>query len=200
MLLAVSSAFALPQDYAAMKRGLDAVRPILADTSDPDLEVGWEAVACLAEWTTTPLAQTAARARRNYDAAIAVPNLWAAWLSCSSVNTVALAERDAPTGLTWSRRLITLQDRLGARTVLTHLETLADFLALNGHLEQAVRVFSATHHAARRAGMSWPRNQLTAELLQRAQHELSAATFDGAWAVGPTLNRRQLIGDDEPIS
>ena len=193
IMLAAASTFSLTHDLASMRTGLDHARAIEATRLDPDLVVIEEAISCLAETVAGPSAEIAARAERNFEAASAVGNLWAAWASCSSINAAALVARDAATGLVWSRRLISLQDQLGARTVLTHLETYGDFLVLDGRLIEATRVFSATHQAARRGGAGWPHNHLTVELLDHLRRELPTAEFDRAWALGPTLNRRELI-------
>jgi hypothetical protein len=88
----------------------------------------------------------------------------------------------------WSSRVVTLQARLGAKTALPQVETLGDFLGLGGRRVEAVRIFSATHHQARRVGKPWPRNPLTSVLLDRCRAALSSEQFDHAWAVGPTLS------------
>jgi hypothetical protein len=88
----------------------------------------------------------------------------------------------------WSSRVVTLQARLGAKTALPQVETLGDFLGLGARWVEAVRIFSATHHQARRVGKLWPRNPLTSVLLDRCRAALSSEQFDHAWAVGPTLS------------
>ncbi|MET1006023.1 MAG: BTAD domain-containing putative transcriptional regulator [Propionibacteriaceae bacterium] len=192
LTLAAATGFATPRDAEAMRRGLAAVEPVLHSTSDPDLAVLYEAVSCLSELMSAPLDVTLPRAHASFTQATAVGNLWAAWLSCSSINTVALARRDPEQGLMWSRRLIGLQTQLGARTVLQQLETFGDFLALSGQDAHAVRVFSATHHHARRSGTNWPFNGITKELLEAARRRLPTDHFDTSWAIGPTLSRTEL--------
>ena len=49
-----------------------------------------------------------------------------------------------------------------------------------------------------RVGIAWPRNPLTADLLDRCRVALSPEEFDRAWAVGPTLSREELTREPEP--
>jgi predicted ATPase len=61
-----------------------------------------------------------------------------------SINAAALAGRDPDIGLPWSRRLLDLQEQLAGHTSPHQLETLADFLALDGQYASAVRSPPAT--------------------------------------------------------
>jgi hypothetical protein len=193
LLLAAGSTFGSVRDAEAMRRALAMVEAVGAIVDDPYRMAAFEAVSCLAESMSAPLEVTLSRADAAYRRATELENLWAAWLSCSSGASVALARRDPALGMIWSRRLIELQERLGARTVLQQMETFGDFLAMDERYVEAVRIFSATHQRARRAASPWPRNLLTNELLDKSRAALSTAEFDRAWAIGPTLSRAELI-------
>lgn len=186
--------FSYGLDVPTMHRAVAAAEPIIERTGDAGLVAGHEAVSCLAAAITDLSDTTLVRAETSYHQAMSADNLWAAWVSCSSINMVALARRDANLGLTWSRHLIHLQEQLGAHSVLHQLETFGDFLALQGQYQQAVRVFSATHHRARAAGTNWPRNPLTNDLIQQAAAHTSTQDFKIAWATGSTMTRAQLTG------
>jgi hypothetical protein len=198
LLLAVSSSFASVRDAEAMHRMLAMVESGGVIANDPYRMAAFEAISCLADSMSAPLDATLSRAETSYHRASQLENLWAAWMSCSSGASVALIRQDPGPGMVWSRRLIDLQERLGARTVLQQVETFGDFLAMDERYVEAVRVFSATHQRARRAGSPWPRNLLTNELLDRSGAVLSTAEFDRAWAIGPTLSRAELTADPVP--
>ena len=137
------------------------------------------------------------RAERVYADAHAGGNHLAMSLAAGSPAVLALAQRDPRLGRRWSRRVIDAQAQLGAVGVTHQVETFGDVLALDGHLVEATRIFSATRHAAWRVGLAWPRNPETSDLLDRCRDELSVEEFDRAWAIGPTLSREELTRDPE---
>lgn len=195
-LLALASVFAAAYDISAMRAALDLARSVVEPLRSPHLSVALDTLTCLADTADDPAAASVDRAFACVERAEAVGNLWAAWLACSSVNTIALARRDPVLGLEWSRRLIALQDRLGANVVLAQFETYADFLALRGDLEHSVQVLAASDREARRSGAPWPRNAMTPQLLADAREQLPGDRFDRAWTIGRGLSRAQLL---EPL-
>lgn len=115
-------------------------------------------------------------------------------MSCSSVNTAALALHDPALGLPSCRRLLELQERLAGRTGKQQLETLADFLALDRRFSAATSVFSTCHHRARRAGAMFPATR-SAPSCWPSVGSSSVADFDAAWSRGATRPWSELIGD-----
>ena len=164
----------------------------------PDLSVGVEALRCLADTVGDPAGTDLERVQDIFERALGLGNLWAGWFSAASGATLGLVRQDPALGMVWSSRVVTLQARLGAKTALPQVETLGDFLALDGRSVEAVRIFSATHHQARRVGKPWPRNPLTSELFDRCRVALSTEQFEHAWAIGPTISRAQLTVDALP--
>lgn len=193
LLIATSTAFAVVRDAERMRAPLRLIEQTKILSHSTDLALAHEATCCLYEVVAGPDDRTLEAARSTFDRASRQGNLWAGWLAASCASSIALMRRDATEGLVWSRRTIDQQGRMGARTVMAQVETFGDFLALDGRLVEAVRVFAASRHQARRAGHPWPRNALTTELLERCRLSLSTADFSAAWALGPSTDRRELI-------
>ena len=198
LLLAVSTGFSGDRDAVKMHQLIDVFETIEGLGDRPDLAVGVDALRCLADTVGDPAGTDLQRVQDIFDRALSLGNLWAGWFSAASGATLGLVRQDPALGMVWSSRVVTLQARLGAKTALPQVETLGDFLALDGRSVEAVRIFSATHHQARRVGKPWPRNPLTSELLDRCRVALSTEQFERAWAVGPTLSRAQLTVDALP--
>ena len=195
LIMMLSAYFAPTGDADTAHRALDAAWPMIVASGDADLLVLHEVMTCTADSLTAPPEHTLQRGATNYEQARASGNLLAAWLSCSSVDTAALALRDPGLGLPWCRRLLLLQERLAGQAMPHQLETMADFLALNDQHEAAVMVFSASHHRSRRAGSTFPRNVISNELLARCREQLPVADFDAAWARGATRPWPELVGN-----
>jgi predicted ATPase/DNA-binding SARP family transcriptional activator len=198
LLLAVSTGFSGDRDAVKMHQLIDVFETIEGLGDRPDLAVGVEALRCLADTVSDPAGTDLVRVQDIFDRALTLGNLWAGWFSAASGATLGLLRQDPALGMVWSSRVVTLQARLGAKTALPQVETLGDFLALDRRWVEAVRIFSATHHQARRVGKPWPRNPLTSELLDRCRVTLSTEQFERAWAIGPTLSRAQLTVDALP--
>lgn len=193
LLLITVGYLAAAGDADAAHRALSAARPIVDASDEADLRLLAEVMACSAESLTAPPARTLARAEQNYAAAMEIGNLLSAWMSCSSVNAVALHLRDPQLGLNGSSRLLALQEQLAGRAQPHQLETLAAFLAFDSRWDAAVRVFAASCHHARRAGTFFPRNQISSDLLAQCRRSLNMSQFDSAWAAGATTVWSDLI-------
>jgi predicted ATPase/DNA-binding SARP family transcriptional activator len=188
-LLSLTSSLAMPRDSVTMRRLLDFLTEgeLLLDE---DLRLVHESLTCLADLITgvDVLDRLDGLFRRADDHG----NLWAAWMTGACGASTGLIRRDPQLGMLWSRRVVDRQGRLGATTVVSQVETYGDFLALDGRLADAVRIFAATRHQSRLVGRNWPRNPLTAELLERCRTQLATEEFDTAWIEGPTMSREQL--------
>ena len=198
LLLAVSTGFSGDRDAVKMHQLIDVFETVEGLSDRPDLAVAVEAIRCLADTVSDPAGTDLQRVQDVFDRALSLGNLWAGWFSAASGATLGLVRQDPALGMVWSSRVVTLQARLGAKAALPQVETLGDFLALDGRSVEAVRIFSATHHQARRVAKPWPRNPLTSELLDRCRVALSTEQFERAWAIGPTLSRAQLTVDALP--
>lgn len=189
MLLSLASSLSAAGEVAAMRRILDllAGAEVLVDT---DLQLLHESISCLADVISG--VDVLDRLDDLFRRADEHGNLWAAWMTAACGANTGLVRRDPQLGLLWSRRVVDRQGRLGPRTVVAQVETFGDFLALDGRLVEAVRIFAATRHQSRRVGRRWPRNPLTTELLTRCRTELTTEEFDAAWLLGPTLSREEL--------
>lgn len=189
LLLSVASSFTVARDAVTMRRVLDFLTAgeLLVDE---DLRLLHESMSCLAD--VIDGVDVLDRVDGLFRRADEHGNLWAAWMTGASGASMGLIRRDPQLGLLWSRRVVDRQGRLGATTVVSQVETYGDFLALDGRLRDAVRIFAATRHQSRLVGRGWPRNPLTAELLESCRAQLSARDFDAAWIEGPTLSREQL--------
>lgn len=193
LLVAAATAFSVTRDADLMRQLLSLVHRTGLTEADVDLGLTYAAACVIAEVVEGGSAATLDRAESTFMSAVAHGNSVAAWLSASSASAVALTGRDSTLGQTWSRRVLEQQSASGARSMMSQVETLGDFLALDGQLSSAVKIFSATHHQARRVGHPWPRNPITTELMRQCQAALSSADFNSAWALGPTLERRELV-------
>lgn len=199
-LLKTGAAMSLAYDFVAMRRVLETAGPLLGVIpSDPELTVVFETVSCLADAYDQPVHTIVDRARTCFAEADALGNYWVAFLACSIISAIALMTCDGKLGLPWARRLAELQHRLGARSVPQQYEAYADLLVLDGQLEHAVRVFSASYDTARQVGATWPRNPATDKLLGTAREQLSKPAFDRAWAVGRTQDRAGLLDPDPRV-
>ncbi len=196
LLLAVATGFS--GDPAMMHRMLDVFETVQNLPELPALAVGCDAVRCLADAIADPGTADLGRIQDVFDRALALDNLWAGWFAAASGAFLGLVRRDPNLGMEWSIRVVSLQGRLGAKAALPQVETLGDFLALDGQLVEAVRIFSATHHQARRVGKPWPRNSQTSDLLERCRVGLSTEEFEDAWTIGPTLSRADLTEGAHP--
>ena len=199
-LISLAAALAPSYDTTTMRTALHLARPLAADLALPTPRRGARHHGLSRRYRRrAPPQQPSSEPSPATRRAEQIGNLWAAWLACGSINAIALARSDSQLGLVWSRRLISLQDRLGARVILPQYETYADFLALQGNLEHAVRVLAASHQASHRAGAQWPRNTITPQLLAHAEAQLPADQFTKAWTTGPTLTRLQLLDGNETL-
>ena len=198
LLVAAATAFSVTRDADLMRRLLSFVQRTRLDEVDVDLGLTCAAACAIVEVVEGRSSATLERAESTFLSAAAHGNSVAAWLSASSASAIALARRDSTLGQIWSRRVLEQQSASGARSMMSQVETLGDFLALDGQLTSAVKIFSATHHQARRVGHPWPRNPITTELMSQCQAGLSSSDFNSAWAVGPALERRELVEAPTP--
>ncbi len=192
LTLAVATGFSGDRDADEMHRLLDVFETIPGLADEPELAVGCESLRLLADTIRDPAGTDLERVQDVFDRSLSVGNLWAGWFTAASGATLGLTRQDPKLGLVWSSRVVTLQARLGARTAMPQVETLGDFLALDDRWVEAVQIFSATHHQARRVGRPWPRNPLTSRLMDRCRAALTTEQFERAWATGPTLSRAEL--------
>ncbi|GAA3629968.1 BTAD domain-containing putative transcriptional regulator [Microlunatus ginsengisoli] len=192
LLHATAGYLAVAGDEPSARRALSLAEPIVAAADDPDLFVNQDVMSCIVDSLTAPPELTLARAEENYGRALDLGNLLAAWMSCSSVDAAALGLRDPALGLPWCRRLLGHQEELAGHVMPHQLETLGDFLTLDGQFAAAVSVFSCSYHRARRAGASFPLNRISNELIACCRRELSIDDFDTAWTRGATLGWTEL--------
>jgi predicted ATPase/DNA-binding SARP family transcriptional activator len=196
LILSMTSAMSVTHDLPTMRRLLDLLAATGLLDDDQDLTLLHAVFSCLVDTMPRPDRDALGALEELFRRADEHGNLWAAWAAASIGAMVALTHRDPDLGFHWSRRVIDRQGRLGARTVVSQVETFGDFLALAGRHVPAVRIFAATHHQSRQAGRDWPRNGLTAEMLDACRAALSSEDFAAAWAVGPTLDRTELTRED----
>jgi predicted ATPase/DNA-binding SARP family transcriptional activator len=193
ILLCTATAFTYAPDRDLMHALLGCAYAVAENRGDADLRVVHAAAACMVDALVDPVDATFARARSVYDEAKEVENLWAGWLACSSGSAAAQRVVDPERGMWWSRRLLEQQHRLGARAPLAQMETWGGFLAMAGHHEPAVHVFSAIHQQTRRNGLRFPRQPLTLEQLDQARRHLGDRSFETAWRTGPAKRFDELI-------
>lgn len=194
-LLSAAAAFSLTYDATSMRTALGLAQGDLGRNATDDQQVAADTIACMA--AAFEGRGEVEQALDCYERATRLGNLWVASLACNTIMARALATADPELGLPWARRLLALQDRVGAHTAPQRFEVYAGLLVQSGEDELAVRAFSASFDAARRVSARWPRNRLTPDLLATARRSLGETAFDRAWALGRDLRNLEDIGPSE---
>jgi hypothetical protein len=127
-----------------------------------------------------------------HDRAGALGNNYVAWITAMRAAVVCLAAGAPAEGLRWSDRMIATQLALGNRNAAAAFGLRANLLAATGQADRAVRLYAATRSHHRFNGLSWPRDDLTRTLLERATGRLDRRTADRIRAEGSRLTLADL--------
>ena len=122
----------------------------------------------------------------------ALGNTYVAWITAMRATVVCLAAGAPTEGLRWSDRMITTQLALGNRNAAAAFGLRANLFAATGKADRAVRLYAATRSHHRFNGLSWPRDDLTRMLLERATGRLDRRTADRIRAEGSRLTLGDL--------
>lgn len=122
-------------------------------------------------------------------------NTYVAWIAALRAATVCLGARAPEQGLRWSDRMIATQLALGNRNAAAAFGLRANLLAAAGAADRAIRLYAATRSQHHSNGLSWPRDDLTRTLLERATARLDRPAADRLRAEGRRLTLADLAHD-----
>ena len=157
---------------------------------DETVQLFAEMVACVASLPEGSLERTGVRAEVLYERSVTLGNLLGCWMMALLRCVVATETLNAPDALSWTQKVIGLQQDLGSGGSKNFLESLANCFVLTGDLDRAVQLYSAasTYWAGSR-----PDHPQTRARFDSARGNLPDAQYEQAWREGERLSIDDLL-------
>lgn len=161
---------------------LAAATELADDLDDPRLDLSVAMLDCMVGMTTRGLDATGALAEKLYRQACQHQDRMVQYLACAVREVVAQYQNDPPNVLRWIELSITHALHLGTSGGGIFLEVLANYEAMSGNTERAVRAYAVAQAETRRVGQAWPLHEFTNDLLDGVRNSLDPAEFERLWA------------------
>ena len=167
-----------------------ALATLASALEDETVQLFAEMVACVASLPEGSLERTGARAEVLYERSLTLGNLLGCWMMALLRCVVATETLNAPDALSWTQKVIGLQQDLGSGGSKNFLESLANCFVLTGDLDRAVQLYSAasTYWAGSR-----PDHPQTRARFDSARGNLPDARYEQAWREGEQLSIDDLL-------
>lgn len=169
---------------------------VVERTGSDNLRLLTDAAGCQALFVQGKVEESVAQASAVRRRATEADNLMASWLASGPPMVVAMTSGNPADGIPWVQACMHDHLRFGTGAGGMFIETRANFAVLEGDYLQAARLYAAARAETRRAGMIWPRRELTHQLISTTRSNLSQSAYEQAWSEGELLTIAEIATAD----